>query len=141
MKRYLLTAPVAALMCGAVFAQTSVTLTDKAAASDGTYGTTWSGSTGAMFYSDAEMTKMRTPEEVGARWSALSQEDRDAVLAECTRYRTDSGTTAATGTTETATGAEATTKTEGAATGGTATASMGVSAEKMKMICDMAEGY
>lgn len=147
MKSYLLALPVAALMCGAAFAQTSDTATGS------TYGTTWSETTGSMFYSDPEMTTMRTPEEISTGWSTMSQEDRDSVLAECARYRTDSGTTAAagtgtadagaaatTGTAETTTGADATTTTESTTTGD-ATASMGVSAENMKMLCDTVEAY
>ncbi len=140
MTRYLLTLPVAALMCGAAFAQTP--------AADGTYGSTWSRSTGAMFYSDPEMTTMRTPDEVSTSWSTLSQEDRDAVMAECVRYRTESGTTAATATgtakTETTAAPEGAAA-EGAAAGDAAAsdpaATMSVSAENMKSICDMVEAY
>jgi hypothetical protein len=159
MKSYLLTLPVAALMCGAAFAETATTATGT---TGDTYGSTWSRSTGAMFYSDPEMTTMRTPDEISSSWSTLSQEDRDAVMAECTRYRTDTGTTAATDTgtttetetgtgaatgtetttgTETATGTDTTTATEGTATDGTMAAPMNVSAENMKMICDMVEAY
>ena len=153
MTRYLLSLPIAAMMCGAGFAETTTTATDNPATSDSMYGTTWSKSTGAMFYSDPEMKMMRTPEEIGASWTTLSQADRDAVLAECVRYRTDSGTTAAMGTdaesttgtggdtAEAATGAETTATTEGTTTDGTAPAQMGVSAESMKQICDLAEAY
>lgn len=142
MKHYLFPLPVVALMCGAAFAQTSDTSTADPMASDGMYGTTWSQSTGAMFYSDPEMTKMRTPDEIGTSWSSLPQQDRDAVLADCARYRMDTGATAATGTetTENAPATDTTTTTEGA-TDGTASTTMGVSADNMKMICDLAETY
>lgn len=145
MKSHLLSLPVAALMCGAASAQTPTT-------SGGMYGSTWSQSAGSIFYSDPEMKLMRSPEEVSNRWATLSQEDKDAVMEECVRCRADSGTTAATGTgtaetgtdmatgTMAETGTDTTTGTDGAAAGD-ATATMGVSTENMKTICDMVEAY
>ena len=148
MKRYLLTLPVAALMCGAAFAETGATSTA------GTYGSTWSKSVGSMFYSDSDMKTMRTPEGISSGWATLSQEDRDAVMADCARYRTDSGTTAATKTdtaktgtdaatgTDSMAGTETTTGTEGAAADdATANTSMSASADNMKMMCAMVEAY
>jgi predicted Fe-S protein YdhL (DUF1289 family) len=170
MKRYLLAVPVAVLMSGVAFAQTTETTAETAGSgTTSNYGTNWSQSIGSTFYSDPEMTTMRTPEEISTGWTSMTQEDRDAVLAECSRFRTDTGADASTDTsaaagTETATGAETaatdtttataagtdtttaagtdtTTATADTATTGTTMASVGVSADSMKMLCDTVESF
>ncbi len=137
MTRYFLTLSAATLMCGAAFAQTADTATNKGAAQIGSnYGTSWSPAVGSTFFSDPDMTTMRTPEEITTGWSSLSQEDRDAVEAECARYTNDTGN-AANGTVT----ADTTADVGASADAGAATTAAGLTGENVKTLCDMVASF
>lgn len=105
MKLFVLAAPLGLLLASGAIAQTTTEGTADATtggetstmqSGSMTYGADWSDAVGRAFYSDAERTQLRTPDEIVASWPSLSQEDRDKVLGECTRFKTDSNATSLT---------------------------------------------
>ena len=133
MKLFVLAAPLGLLLASGAIAQTTTEGTADATtggetstmqSGSMTYGADWSDAISGTFYSDAERTKLRTADEIVASWPSLSQEDRDKVLGECTRFKTDSNATSltdgssdATAGTETSTSGETSTGTAGADAG------------------------
>lgn len=137
MKRFLMAVSAATLMSGAAFAAGTNTDsgTGGAEMEATTYGSNFSQSVGSTFYSDPEMTTMRSADELSTGWTSLSQEDRDMVIAECTRYRTDMG-----GSNSTVDGNS--TGSDANATGTPTTgAGMGISAANMQMLCDTTDSF
>lgn len=144
MKLFVLAAPLGLLLASGAIAQTTTEGTADATtggetstmqSGSMTYGADWSDAISGTFYSDAERTKLRTADEIVASWPSLSQEDRDKVLGECTRFKTDSNATSltngssdATAGTETSTSGETSTGTAGADTGADAGAAAGADA-------------
>lgn len=135
MKRFLLAVSAATLMSGAVYAGATNTDSGAAGANMEAYGGAFSKSISSTFYSDPEMTTMRSADEVKTGWSALSQEDRDMVVAECTRYRTDVGSAKSTSDGNT-TGGDV--NATGTPTTGTAIVITGAN---MQVLCDTTDGF
>ncbi|MDP3262885.1 MAG: hypothetical protein Q8M59_07955 [Tabrizicola sp.] len=109
MKLFVLAAPLGILLASGAIAQTTTegaTGATTGATTGGetstmqsgsmTYGADWSDAVSSAFHSDAERTQLRTPDEIVASWRSLSQEDRDKILGECTRFKTDSNATSLT---------------------------------------------
>jgi hypothetical protein len=137
MNRFMLTLPAVALFASAAVAQTDTsggtTGTDAGTgaaaavgAGGGKYGTNWPLSVGTTFFTDGESSTLRSAEELSTGWQSLSQEDRDLVLADCEKFRTDHGVDGAgAASTEGTAGATSDTGTataEGAGTGEATTA-------------------
>lgn len=163
MKHLMLAVPVAALFAVPALAETATT--DGSIDAEGatgevgaTYGTNWPLSIGSTFFTDAELTTMRSADEISQGWQLLSQEDRDTVLAECERFMTESGAsgtgdaaaTDATGTETGAATAEGSTAgsgdmSTGAATGDGAVADettvVGYDMNAMMTICPTVQGF
>lgn len=110
MKPFIIAAPLALVLASGVIAQTTAT-EDPADAT--VYGTDWSLSVGATFFSDADNKTLRSPEEIAQGWQSLSEDDRNKVIAECERF---SAATNAGGNTDTLPATEQPTATELAAT-------------------------
>lgn len=78
MKTMMIAGSLALALATATFAQTTGTV----------YGTAWSESAAATFLTkDGETAKMRNQDEIAANWKALTQAERDTVIADCTAYR------------------------------------------------------
>ncbi len=129
MKHLLLAAPLGLLLVSGAFAQTTEGATDGATGGETstmqsgslTYGMDWSDSVGSAFYNDAERTMLRSTDEIAQQWPSLAQEDRDKVLAECARFKTDSNATDLTDGSSDATAGTGMDSIAGTATGDTAT--------------------
>lgn len=177
MKHAFLAVPAVALFATGAFAQTDTTVgvttgTDTGTTVDATtsagmeassesFGANWPLSVGTTFFTDAESSALRTPEDLSSGWQSLSQEDRDMIKADCVTFMeahgdtsteaststttgtdttagaaTDGGTATDTATTDTATDTTAGASTGTASTDGTIATAVGYDMTEMKAICE-----
>lgn len=149
MKHAILALPALLLCAGVTVAQTdtgtaSETGTDANAA---TFGTNWPLSVGTTFFTDAESSSLRAPEDISTGWASLPQTDRDLITADCKTFMeahgadssTETGAASATDTTA-STAADTASATDGAAataaTEGTISTAAGYDMAEMKAICE-----
>ncbi len=86
----LLALPLVALLAGAAFAQTEGAASSGGDKTIGSQGV-WPEAVGNALF-DEGFTSLRSPEEAEQRWTSLSEEERNAVKADCDRYAGDPST-------------------------------------------------
>lgn len=132
MKTMMIAAPMALLLASVTFAQTSGSQKEG---SGQQYGAEWPDSVTSTFMTtDGTTMTMRAKADIAASWVALSQAERDAVVADCETYKAEAGGAGAQGDGSAAAGAGAT----GAAADVAADA--GFSGAEMAQVCEAIVG-